>query len=1085
MTKLFFKPLHLITALLFMLVSVNVAKAQSVTIDGITYTKSTNTACVSSASDSLIHAEILPNVTINGYAYPVTGIGYGAFGMQWNDGSRTKLLETVSIPNSVTEIGDYAFSYCTSLDSIALPTSLTSIGRGAFQSTSIRSMELPASLKEIGYNAFSHTTIRLTCNSSTPPTLKPSSEGSAPTLGNIVIVYVPAGCGPAYRSVDPWPNGGRTIIDGSGIAVAVTVTPGMMGEEILNKTNALRDVNYLTLRGSINDADISHIQNSMPNLLTIDMSGLDMKQIPVGMFYDRKALLSVILPNNVETIGNRAFYNCINIETMVLPEGLKTIEGDYQSSDYNGGNTLYNGAFRNCTSLKSISFPSTLQRIGARAFQYCNALTKVVLNDGLETMEHYAFSNCNRLADVTLPNGLSTIEYGAFCSCHSLTEITLPKGLKRIGDDYESEGAFEYCSSLTSISLPDGLEHIGQYSFRGCHKLTEIEVPEGVTRIDRQAFQGCTGLTSASLPSTLTRCGTAPFSGCNKLASVKCLALLPPSLADGLLTLDDMGLAIQRTLSVPEWTLNRYKLASGWAAFSNIQPISGIYPSSINVINETVLTLPTTGLPANYKPNMTISSNYIPGVGSSTGSLHLRGTGNLSLNKFEMGGYDGMSEMGMYYGDPQLLNEEATMSADSILIMKPLQATYYDNNTYQSRQMWHFLSFPFDVKLSDVVTNCDWVVRKYDGEARAKAEYNNTWVTVPYDSILHAGQGYIWSCSGGQFTIPALDNANKNLIFANTTRTIPLKEYVSDITSNNSWNLVGNPFPCHYDISKMDYTAPITVWDKNNNTYAAYSPVDDNYVLSPFEAFFVQCPANVSGIGFDESGRQLSAQPDTTSAVSAAARALARFSQAERSVMNLVLSNEHYSDRTRIVINNKAKMGYELECDAAKFMSNDANMSQFYSVNGEEKYAINERPMDNGIVKLGARFATDGEYTISLKGESDMVVILVDTQTGVETDLTTGDYSFTAEAGDSDRFEARLFNNDNATSVEGIEARPEISVAGNEIVVAMANDANVKLYNVAGALIASAQGNNLTFSVAPGMYVVSVNGTSYKVAVGK
>lgn len=989
-------------------------------------------------------------------------------------------ITKITIGANITNINSYAFFGCRNLSEVILPNTVTTIGRNAFDGTNLSTIELPATIKTIGYNAFPSSMSKMTCNATTPPTLETENGNGTPSLGNISIIYVPqGGSKQVYKDTYPWSS--KTILDGSENPVVVTVRPGEMGEEILKQINYLADVNFLTLSGAINDVDIANIKNSMPNLVSIDMSGLDMKNIPSDMFFERKALLSIILPQNVETIGAYAFNGCINLESIVLPEGLKKIENGNSGADINGQYYGNAGSFSNCSSLKSVLFPSTLEGVGNYAFYGCNRLQKVEFKEGATYVGSYAFASCSSLNDLTLPNSLKNIGEAAFIYCTSLRNITIPEGVTSIGYRYANNGSgvFAYCSSLRQITLPKGLQEICQGTFYGCSSLTTLDIPEGVTFIGRDAFNGCSNLVSVSLPGTLSSCGSTPFANCNKLSEVSCLALLPPMLTDGLLTLENMGLPLKRTLKVPEWTINRYKLTSGWAAFTQIEPIIGIYPSSINVVSDAVLTLPAIGLPANYRPDMVISANggyVMDGMYHYSASLHLKGTGTLQLNTFSMISNDMMGTAGT-----QLLNE-AQMEAESVSVGGYLSS--YSNGDYygSSNNGWYFLSFPFDVKISDVSTNCEWVVRQYDGKARANNKLDNTWVNIPQSNILNAGQGYIWACSGGYFTINAVDNANKNLIFANAKREIPLKEYASEHVANSGWNLVGNPYPCHYNIQHMDFAAPITVWDRSNNTYAAYSPVDDNYTLSPFEAFFVQCPENVDKIGFEPTGRQLSATPTTTNPVSTA-RAMSKNS--DRHVINIELSNEHYTDRTRLVINKDAQMAYELECDAAKFMSTDAAMQQIYTIYNDEMFSINERPIGDGIVMLGTQFAKAGTYTIAMQSTSEMVAILVDKKNGKEIDLNVEEYTFEAEATDTNRFSVRLYHKDDATAVETVKNKTEISCVGNTIIVAGSADANVEVYNMAGALVASGGGNNFTFNAESGVYIVKVNGTAKKVAVGK
>lgn len=991
----------------------------------------------------------------------------------------------VIIGQGVRKVGSYAFysnseGSASTLTEVVLPNTLTYIERYAFYGTNLSTIELPAGIDTIGYNALPYSMPKMVCNAPTPPILETEYMNNMPSLGNISLVFVPQGCGQAYKSVYPWSS--KVIIDGSGVSVNVTVTPGMMGEEILTQANYLADVNFLTLSGTVNDVDIANIKNSMPNLVSIDMSGLDLKSIPNDMFWERKAMLSIILPDNVEAIGAYTFHNCINLESIVLPEGLKRIESGSTSAWINNQHYGTAGSFSGCLSLKSILFPSTLEGVGNYAFYGCNRLQKAEFKEGTTSIGSFAFANCTSLNDIILPNTLVSISEGAFSGCSNLRKITIPDGVTSLGSRYESSsynyGVFESCYSLRQVILPRGLKEICQRTFYGCSSLTTMDIPEGVTFIGRDAFNGCSNLLSVSMPSTLASCGSTPFANCNKLSEVKCLALLPPMLADGLLTLENMGLPLKRTLKVPEWTINRYKLTSGWAAFTQIEPIKGIYPSSINVTNDAVLTLPTGGLPVNYRPDMLISANgeyMMDGKYNYSASLHLRGSDTLKLNRFTMtnNGMEGLA-------GTQLLNE-AQMEADSVSIRMYLNS--YNNGDYygSSNSGWYFLSFPFDVKISDITTNCEWVVRQYDGKARANNKLESTWMTVPQNATLNAGQGYIWACTGGSFTLYATDNANKSLIFANKKRDIPLQEYLAESISNSSWNLVGNPFPCYYNTNEMDFTAPITVWE--NNTYVAYSPIDDNYILRPFEAFFVQCPSGVKSIGFKASGRQLTRS--STSPVPRASPSRIGTNGIGRQVINLTLSSEFGSDRTRIVVNDAAKMDYELQCDAAKFMSNDVNMPQLFSVNNGDMFAINERPMDNGVVKLGTHFGVAGTYTIRMQSTGSVVVMLIDNRTGEEVNITNSDYTFTAETNDIDRFEIRMYANANVTAVEPVVTKTNVSVIDNVIVVSTFDEANVELYTTAGSLIDTGKGQYLTFEVLSGTYIVKVNGESHKVTIVK
>jgi hypothetical protein len=308
---------------------------------------------------------------------------------------------------------------------------------------------------------------------------------------------------------------------------------------------------------------------------------------------------------------------------------------------------------------------------------------------------------------------------------------------------------------------------------------------------------------------------------------------------------------------------------------------------------------------------------------------------------------------------------------------------------------------------------------------------NSTWVDMTADSILHAGEGYIWRTASYQynsgsytysgydieFSVPALQTVNKNNIFANDNVVVALNEYQSEFPQNRSWNLVGNPYPCYFDTRAMDVTAPITVYNISNNNYTAYSPIDDNYILTPGEAFFIQRPLDQEDVVFVKEGRQVNHTAQSNVNYFASARQSDR--TGERSVFNLVLSDGEQNDRTRFVINAGAKMDYEMQFDASKFMSSDAAM-QLYTIEQGLRYAINERPLGTGEVALGAIFAQNGTYTITLDTRVDNEVWLIDRMTGQEVLLGEEGYTFDSETGTFDnRFVVRLGNGD----VTGIKTK--------------------------------------------------------------
>jgi hypothetical protein len=255
-----------------------------------------------------------------------------------------------------------------------------------------------------------------------------------------------------------------------------------------------------------------------------------------------------------------------------------------------------------------------------------------------------------------------------------------------------------------------------------------------------------------------------------------------------------------------------------------------------------------------------------------------------------------------------------------------------------------------------------------------------------------------------------MDTENKQQLFSNGDVTVPLTAYPSPYKHRESWNHIGNPYPSFFDIHYLDFTAPITVFD--GVSYYAFSPLDDAYYLYPNETFFVQCPEGINSITFYKDGRLHNDPGGLWQTKNAPARGMMQATDSNplRRVYNFILNGAAGHDRTRIVLNEQASTAYELERDAAKMMGQGA-VPQLYILDGGVQYAIDERPLEEGIFSLGMISPAAGSYTLSLPDNPDeqMEVVLTDLQTGAETNLTETAYTFDANSGSvANRFSVRF-----------------------------------------------------------------------------
>ena len=299
---------------------------------------------------------------------------------------------------------------------------------------------------------------------------------------------------------------------------------------------------------------------------------------------------------------------------------------------------------------------------------------------------------------------------------------------------------------------------------------------------------------------------------------------------------------------------------------------------------------------------------------------------------------------------------------------------------------------PFDVKRSEITPLHEGraiAVRYYDSESRATNGASGNWKDVPADSVLHMGKGYIFRINNGGFVeLPATEETH-NAIFRSEAVSTPLKEYAAVESANAGWNFVGNPYPCFYDIYHMDFAAPITVWNISNRTYNAYSAADDEFVLMPSQAFFVQKPSLVDAITFNPAGRQINKTIDHSAL---AMRRAARSTQVQRKLADVALTCADLTDRTRVVVNANASDDFYADNDAVKMMAYEGT-PQIYTIAGADQLAVNEGAHRSGSVALGMYLPADDTYTIAVDRD-ELGAKLLDY--GVEVEMP---YTFSAAEG--------------------------------------------------------------------------------------
>lgn len=963
------------------------------TIDGLRYCLDETNGLAKFAgfnkSTDITSLVIPSTIRKDGKSYAVVDYESGNNQNGYYNSYRQEKLVSISLPKTIRYIGNYAFSYFPNMQYLEIPENVTTMGNYIFEGSD--------NLKTLKINAVA-------------PPMVGSFSGTSQRK-----VYVPDGSLHAYRLASPWSN--CVLVGGEGTSVSIDhVAAGELGHVILDEATYLQEVNKLTVvSGNLNNDDWKTLK-SMTNLVELDISGIAVTSIPSSAFSNKWGLEKIVLPKKLETIGNSAFSGT-GIKEIELPESLTTLDSH---------------AFQNCTSLVSIKIPDKITKISYGTFSNCSNLQSVSFPSTLTLIEERAFYETD-LSEIDIPGSVENIKENAFCRNENLKKVTFNEGLVKI-ESYSFLG----CKSIESIVFPSTLRTIGYSGFQDCTNLKQISLNEGLVSIESEAFSRCSGLTDIVLPSTLEYCKGGAFNGCRNVKSIEARSVLPPT-TEGSCPMYNVDLT-GVTLYVPSWSVGEYQLADGWNKFYTFQA-SNYLPQSIKVNKDFYFSLGDNDN-KEYRPNisMTWSDHQVQDANGNSnyerGNLTVSSRSKLAINDFDMI----FSPYAKYCLDENVrYNNQSNgyrtqYNGTSLIVKGEMRAENVTLNLYNRRGIWQFVTFPFDVKVSDIVPeseNTSWVVRGHSGAMRAAGKNDSVWVNLKADDVLEAGKGYIMHCYNPDNELvkfhvsPLTTTVNRQLLFASDNRTLPLEENLSEFEHNRSWNLIGNPYPSFYDTRFMEFGAPFMVWNSSAQNYYAYNPADDAYILSPGEALFVQRPVDQKDITFLKDGRQINQYARTLIDETTQARARGK-EGVQRSVFNLILSGENTSDRTRVVLNDEASMTYEMNKDAAKFASTVPTVAQIYSWNGESRYAINERPTGSGIVNLGVHCGTKGTYTIALANAVDGQVILEDKLMNISTEITADKgYSFEAEASDDDsRFVLHITRGigggDDTTGINGI-----------------------------------------------------------------
>lgn len=376
-------------------------------------------------------------------------------------------ITSVTFPSTIEKIDQFSFNN-TKLENVTVPDSVTYLGNGAFyECRSLKTINIGSSVAHIGTQMFLLDYALESITVSADNQHFASKDGllyvkdfstliHCPSSAKIKHLVLPQG----LKKIDY-----RAIYDLKALE-EVTIPEGLVEicKEAFQSCEGLKKINLPASLNAIGE-NAFNFCNSIEEI-------------------------NVAPGNKNYSSQNGVLFNASGSELIKFPQNYKATEYTVPSSVKN----ITTNAFHDTLNLKKITVPGSIGKIPDYGFFRCGA-EEVVLGDGITEIGDWAFCMCLNLTKINIPEGVTRLGNSAFDGDRKIASLTLPSTLKTIGES----ALLDVCCDF---DIPQSVTKIGKYAFRASD-ITEAVVPKDIAKIEQGTFANCGQLARIFIPKSV------------------------------------------------------------------------------------------------------------------------------------------------------------------------------------------------------------------------------------------------------------------------------------------------------------------------------------------------------------------------------------------------------------------------------------------------------------------------------------------------------------------------------------------------------------------------------------------------------